>query len=100
MLIHPTENLEGKKKKVSWRVRYRGSSFIEAGLVRGSKHPRNNIYLISDVKGAYRGACYTVDEAADMIKVLAAAISDATWNKRDELAPKRNKKLTPSGKEK
>jgi hypothetical protein len=92
MYLHPTENLEGKKKRVSCRIKYPGGSFIEAGLIVGSIHPRNNIYIVADDKGSYRGCAYTVDEVADVIKVLAAAISDATWNKRDELAPKKSPK--------
>jgi len=58
--------------------------YFEAGTVKGSAHPRNNIYLRFAKNEEWD---FTVDEAAAIVSVLGCAIMDYTHDKRDELSP-------------
>jgi len=61
---------------------------IEAGLVKGSFHPRNNIHLrFIKRSGKFEGMDLTVDEAGAVISCLGAAIMDYTFGKREMLKP-------------
>lgn len=79
------------KRRHSSRVDYHIGR-IEGGIVTGSKHPVNNIYLrCTPGKGRRNGIVdmeVTVDEAAAIIHVLSGALLDFTTGKRDILTPK------------
>ena len=76
-----------RSKTLSAKASYKLGGF-EAGLVKGSAHPRNNVYL--KIYRAKEKAEFdlTVDEAAAIVHVLGAAIMDWTHDKRDELSPR------------
>lgn len=80
-----------KKKKrftrKSSKHSYKGKSGFEAGLVKYSAHPRNNIYLRLIGKNKHAEFDLTIDEAASIISVLGCAIMDYTHPKRDLLKP-------------
>ena len=67
---------------------YKGGGGFVAGLVKGSKHPRNNIYLkFIGRKNKYEEFDLTIDEAAAIISSLGSAIMDYTHDKRELLKP-------------
>ena len=71
----------------SLKHKYKVGGF-EAGMVKGSKHPRNNIWLkISGRANKYEKFDFTIDEAAAIISCLSCAIVDYTHDKRDLLKP-------------
>ena len=84
----PKSNKEKRTTKKTLTYLYGGVGGFQAGIVNGSAHPRNNIYLkIIGNDGKYDEIDFTVDEAAAIINVLASAIAQYTQPKRDVLAP-------------
>jgi hypothetical protein len=79
-----------RKRSKSARVSYK-IGYFEGGTVRGSEHPRNNIYLLISGRRKQNGmpieVDLTIDEAAAVIQVLGTAILDYTVGKRDLLKP-------------
>lgn len=68
--------------KESWK-----NGSISAGLVTGSKHANNNVYLKLSTGKRHVTYDFTIDEAAAIIATLGRAICHYTSYRREILAP-------------